>query len=91
MSTDLVLPLPFLVQEHRAEQARWEHAKKTRWFPGDIKPVHVGVYQNNRGWFKLWDGECWGFAHYSPKAAERGGTYRWAVQNPTWRGLAKKQ
>ena len=39
----------------------------SRWFPKDVKPVHVGVYQTNWRvdgcWLQTWaywDGEHWG-------------------------------
>ena len=34
----------------------------TKWYPGLIKPVHIGVYQrslNNERGFGFWDGRLW--------------------------------
>lgn len=39
--------------------------KLTPWFPPDVKPVRVGVYEKNlfngRRWYSKWDGSQWLF------------------------------
>lgn len=44
--------------------------KLTQWFPSEVKPVHIGVYevsrQNSHGRaFSRWDGEIWYFTHWT--------------------------
>lgn len=68
--------------------------KKTEWFPADVKPVRVGVYQREY-WstcigFSHWDGERWGAGYDEfSLAAEHAGT-RSSFQELRWRGLAEK-
>lgn len=55
--------------------------KLTPWFPADVKPVHVGVYEvrgSNHMW--LWNGSLWCSAGKIPWICQ--GQYK------VWRGLA---
>lgn len=69
--------------------------KLTNWFPGYIKPVRVGVYQQLNGSGKLgyqyWDGVRWHSWATLPELATD--TCFWAAefyQNDSWRGLAQE-
>lgn len=65
--------------------------KLTPWFPGDVKPVHVGVYETDRiGRFQYWNGKSWGYYMPSAEAAERVKASFSARQQPEWRGLSEK-
>ena len=68
----------------------------TDWFPPDVKPVHVGVYEiklseYNFEVYSYWDGSRWCFAcinvddAFSLKHRETK-----LFQKRYWRGLAKK-
>ena len=71
----------------------------TPWLPGDVKPVHIGVYQRDFGGFNgrkyaHWDGEYWSWSNGTPEGAAVRGEF--ASKSPTqldpsifWRGLAK--
>ncbi len=67
--------------------------KKTRWFPGSVKPARVGVYQqkNPHGiiGYQRWDGAFWYCWAPSVDAAARS-MCRAAnsFQRDPWRGLA---
>ena len=75
--------------------------KLTEWFPAEIKPVRVGVYEVSNcfgekiGNFAYWDGKKWsgynetieGAIHNYNTAAE---FQNRADQNKQWRGLAEK-
>jgi hypothetical protein len=68
--------------------------KLTPWFPPDVKPAHVGVYQC-RGLpttqkFQHWNGYFWGGWAADKKAAERNGYVPSMREQPEWRGLAVK-
>jgi len=70
--------------------------KKTPWFPGSVKPVHVGVYETKgpflpEGWYRKWDGKRWYVGDRIPAVAaqEIVPTHQNAVKLP-WRGLAEK-
>ena len=73
-----------------------DNKKLTPWFPGHVKPVHVGVYQtcgmtSDTKRFQYWRGEGWGFCSYTAKEADE--AYSLGLsgsQKPQWRGLAKK-
>jgi len=62
--------------------------KYTPWFPGDVKPVHPGLYEasseGNRGVFYFWSGARWEFANPVIR------TLPCNRQDKRWRGLAKK-
>ena len=77
----------------------------TPWFPGDVKPVHIGVYQRDFGGlgnrkYAYWDGEHWSWSESTPELAAKWGASKWRTNigafsslqsNPVirWRGLAK--
>lgn len=69
--------------------------KKTRWFPGDIKPIHTGVYevQNMYGsdfpvLFNFWSGKRWtGAAERIDDLVMYENPGAFAVQDRIWRGL----
>lgn len=77
----------------------------TPWFPGDVKPVHIGVYQRDFGGvgnlkYAYWDGEYWRWSEPTPDHAAEWGTFpgrgyghgKSPVQfGPTirWRGLTE--
>ncbi len=65
----------------------------TPWFPGDVKPVHVGVYERRMKfttdvYYSRWDGEKWGSLRRTVTEANtvlRVSDY----QNMPWRGVKK--
>lgn len=67
--------------------------KLTPWYPGDVKPVRVGVYERchahgNR--FSYWDGEYWcGWAQSPQAAKENMGSHSFEQYTP-WRGLKEQ-
>ena len=66
--------------------------KLTPWFPGSVKPVHVGVYQ--RTWkslpFSFWDGRQWLLAGYEKRDAMGHSNIPSSAQSVPWRGLSEK-
>jgi hypothetical protein len=71
--------------------------KKTEWFPADVKPYWVGVYDATYmklsgeifTGYALWTGIHWGTSRPTVEAAERS----WQpseFQKKTWRGLAEQ-
>ena len=65
--------------------------KLTPWFPGDAKPMWVGVYERQYGketFYCLWDGEYWHTWAMTPKHAEKVLGFS-AMQNLPWRGVMK--
>jgi hypothetical protein len=72
--------------------------KLTPWYPGHIKPVHIGVYQQKDGFGKVvgyqyWNGQRWGLWGSTIESAlfqyEVSAGDRW--QNDSWRGLTKRK
>jgi hypothetical protein len=70
----------------------------TGWFPPDVKPVHVGVYQTyaesepqsgNPG-YQFWRGNCWSIFSSDADSAERDKNIDSFYQINYWRGLAEK-
>jgi len=70
----------------------------TEWFPADVKPVHVGVYQacmeviedrlgatSIEYGFAKWDGQRWGKIFATASAADWWETQ--GSQRKAWRGL----
>lgn len=65
--------------------------KLTDWFEAETNPVHVGVYQVDRGkqgkWFRKWTGTYWSLCEPDINAAGK-----LEVKSPVgsfpWRGLA---
>lgn len=76
--------------------------KLTKWFPADVKPVHVGVYEmepgddyvwgGSKGQFQHWNGERWGGYSSSARLAALSNCVNFTSmhQNRRWRGLAEK-
>ncbi len=77
--------------------------KKTPWFPADIKPVHVGVYETKHevrpgapeSCFRYWDGKWWSLGARPPAMAHwLRGAFTELVSEfnvvDEWRGLADK-
>jgi hypothetical protein len=72
--------------------------KKTRWFPSDVKPAHIGVYevQNMFGpehppLFNYWTGKQWtGAAEHIEDAVMEDRPHMFAIQDRVWRGLMEK-
>lgn len=68
----------------------------TPWFPADVKPVRVGVYETVQGgleYFNYWDGLRWHGAMGTPQDAETFATCHnpsWENAPQKWRGLARK-
>lgn len=70
----------------------------TPWFPGDVKPVHIGVYQRDFGGadnrkYAYWGGDHWRWSEPTPERAAlwRHVDGKSSVQlEPSirWRGLA---
>lgn len=58
---------------------------KTNWFPGHIKPFHVGYYerQYRRAIEDWWDGKVWRYTGVSEEIP-------CVMQNLKWRGLTEK-
>lgn len=76
-------------------------AKTTEWFPPNIKPTHVGIYQVQKvGWGKSvslgdvmyshWNGKRWSPQQFLISDIERRKRWKANFQNKTWRGLADK-
>lgn len=64
----------------------------TPWFPGDVKPVHVGMYERDFGWghaYSYWNGEFWGqYCRTVSVAYASRGKVSFHQQVP-WRGLTE--
>lgn len=70
----------------------------TPWFPGNIKPIHTGVYQRNYGksqikelediTYCLWDGENWKVWGFTVEDASLE-VWKSSMQNLPWRGILK--
>lgn len=69
--------------------------KLTPWFPGEVKPVRQGVYQQKSGFgdsigYQFWDGRQWCGWCKTPDGAENDrGAADIRHQNDRWRGLAQ--
>ena len=65
--------------------------KLTQWFPGDVKPVHIGVYERRLTkylYYSRWDGEKWYYLRDTvDEAASQ--IIDSAHQNLPWRGVLK--
>ena len=67
--------------------------KLTPWFPGDVKPVHIGVYERRLKfrpgvYYSQWDGEKWYYLRDTVDKAAIQSVYS-AHQNLPWRGVEK--
>jgi hypothetical protein len=64
--------------------------KMTPWFPVQIKPVHVGVYETELdGYLKgysFWNGKWWCDTARKPELANK----RTGMQGKKWRGFKEK-
>ena len=67
----------------------------TEWFPADIKPVHIGVYQVHdvgfhENWYAYWDGVKFRARYFTPDLAynKRNTIEDWVVLH-RWRGIVK--
>lgn len=63
----------------------------TGWFPADVKPVRIGVYQTRdaeKTVFQMWDGHAWCLMADSVDLAGMWFGYESINSDPTWRGLA---
>lgn len=64
----------------------------TEWYPADVKPVHVGVYETDLGpafeplGFSYWNGEYWGNQYPRPDRAKEM-SRAMGAQDKLWRGL----
>jgi hypothetical protein len=78
-----------------------EGMKKTQWFPADVKPVHIGVYECER-WeqgFRMvkrklhWSGAGWSYSVKVPEYGLSAGHHAamFPNQGDRWRGLTKEQ
>jgi hypothetical protein len=68
--------------------------KLTQWFSGDVKPVHIGVYERRLKfttdvYYSLWDGENWQWLYWTVKDAAASAGAPSAFQNLPWRGVLK--
>jgi hypothetical protein len=65
-------------------------SKVTEWFPGDVQPEHIGVYEtliaSDRG-FQYWTGVHWGRTSNDPERAAQMALTPSYFQQPHWRGL----
>lgn len=77
--------------------------KKTDWFPADMKPVRVGVYEacmevitdrfgtrHIEYGFARWDGHRCGALHSDAESASRLVLWSIGSQRKAWRGLTEK-
>jgi hypothetical protein len=68
--------------------------KLTEWFPPEIKPVHIGVYQCNPfapHTYRNWDGKNWGVSQHTAEQASFVGYLHAQYQDKIeWRGLAEE-
>ncbi len=69
----------------------------TEWFPVNVKPVHVGVYETIllsgqgeflRQGYSLWDGNKWKDTNNDVLSASKNSSI--GVQRKKWRGLSSK-
>jgi hypothetical protein len=68
--------------------------KRTLWYPGNIKPVHVGAYERitidkHRG-YSWWNGSFWGLICGSTFNANLNCDFLSKYQTLPWRGLEEK-
>jgi hypothetical protein len=75
---------------------------KTEWYPPEIKPVHVGVYEafmkviEDRfgsycfeSGFAYWNGKSWGAMHTTAAEASKLIPWTTGAQRKAWRGLTE--
>jgi hypothetical protein len=69
--------------------------KLTEWYPADVKPVRVGVYQKYCGFgqkigYQRWDGRRWMAWDINADVAQRETIPAANFYKDKWRGLAEK-
>ena len=68
--------------------------KLTPWFPGDITPFRVGVYErlypDHSFGYAYWDGRLWGCGGSTPALAQQYRNSKSVWQDLIWQGLAKE-
>lgn len=69
-----------------------EAAKKTDWFPYEVKPIHPGVYETNLfgtadANYSYWNGVWW--CNEFSSVAEANRDRHVGLQDKIWRGLAE--
>lgn len=67
--------------------------RMTNWFPGDVLPARIGVYQRRTDGdptYSLWDGARWSFSAHTVARAWQYGSLESLAQDKAWRGLAKE-
>lgn len=67
--------------------------KLTPWFPADVKPVRVGVYETRDvsvygSKYQCWNGKWWGCYSFDVKKAYKDRRGKSCCQCVEWRGLA---
>lgn len=66
--------------------------KLTRWFPGNIKPIRIGIYQRSYPtgiYYSQWNGESWGIGFANISIAKAQSFYKSNLQELHWRGVRK--
>lgn len=64
----------------------------TDWFPVNVKPTHVGVYEVRyfpTGKYCLWDGKKWAWCQTTVNYAYKYASTKGASQHKIWRGIKK--
>lgn len=67
-------------------------AKVTPWYPGDVKPVRVGVYERDHVHdvrYSYWNGHYWGGWAKKRTHARNNKDAPSALQSIPWRGIAR--
>jgi hypothetical protein len=68
--------------------------KLTRWFPGYLTPVRVGIYQryyDEGPHYCHWNGSVWSVGHLHIRDTDQyGKTIASPIQGIRWRGLAEQ-
>jgi hypothetical protein len=65
----------------------------TDWFPPEIKPVRIGVYQrqfSNYSSYSWWNGKHFSIGREFPSALDIHSAQESVFQNKPWRGLSVK-
>ncbi len=69
-------------------------SNETPWFPGDVKPAHVGLYQRNGGpyvYWSGWNGTFWGTGAFREEDAVTWRNEKSLCQSLPWRGLKTQE
>jgi hypothetical protein len=62
----------------------------TEWYPGDIKPIRIGIYQRKRNGiviYSFWDGKEWKAGGETIRDALRMKVWIAVYQDAEWRGV----